>query len=126
MNIKKIILIILIVVIIIIAGIAIFNSGYESTQDSDKIQVLTSNFASYDFLRAIIGDNENVELTFLLGAGKDTHSYDPTPQDFMKMQNADLFVYIGGETENWSERILNSLDNKDRKNNLYSRLCRNY
>lgn len=115
MNLKKMILIIIVIVIMIIGGYFIFNTGNTKTKNSNKIQVVSSNFASYDFLRAIIGDNDNIELTFLLGAGKDTHSYDPTAQDLITIQNADLFVYVGGETENWSERVLSSLDNKNGK-----------
>ena len=115
LNFKKAFLTILLIIIVIISGIILFNSGYTKTQNSSKVQVVASNFASYDFLRAIIGDNENIQLTFLLGAGKDTHSYDPTAQDLITIQNADLFVYIGGETENWSERVLGSLDDKNGK-----------
>ena len=84
---KKIILIIVLIVILLLAGITIFKGGDKKNQDSDKIQVVVSNFASYDFVRAIIGENNNVELTFLLGPGKDTHSYEPTAQDLIKLQN---------------------------------------
>ena len=115
MNLKKAILIILATTIIVIAGRVLFNGGYGAKENSDKIQVVASNFASYDFLRAIIGNNENVELTFLLGPGKDAHSYDPTAQDLITIQKADLFVYVGGEMEKWSEKVLDSLDNADSK-----------
>ena len=73
-------------------------------------KVVASNFASYDFLRAIIGNNKDVELTFLIGPGKDAHSYDPTAQDLIKIQDSDLFVYVGGEMEKWSDKVLDSLD----------------
>ena len=109
MNLKKIILIIVLILILAIAGFALLRSGNKEEQNDNKIQVVASNFASYDFLRAIIGDNEKVELTFLLGAGKDTHSYDPTASDLIKIQNADLFVYIGGEMEKWADKLLDSL-----------------
>lgn len=115
MNLKKIILIIIVILILIVAGTAIFKSGDDKKQDNEKIQVVASNFASYDFLRAIIGDNDNVELTFLLGAGKDTHSYDPTAQDLIKIQNSDLFVYVGGEMEKWSTKVIASLDDENMK-----------
>ena len=115
MNFKKIILIIVLVAILLVGGIAIFKGGDKKNQDSDKIQVVVSNFASYDFVRAIIGDSDNVELTFLLGAGKDTHSYEPTAQDLIKLQNADLFVYIGGEAEKWADKVLNSLELENAK-----------
>ena len=115
MNLKKIILIILAIIIVIGLGFAIFKSGENRKKDTNKIQVVVSNFASYDFLRAIIGDNNNVELTFLLGPGKDSHSYEPTAQDLVAIQNADLFVYVGGEMEQWADKVLESLDNKNIK-----------
>ena len=115
MNLKKIILIIILLAILVVGGIAIFKGGKKDEQNDDKIQIVASNFASYDFLRAIIGDNDNVELTFLLGAGKDTHSYEPTAQDLIKLQNADLFVYIGGEAEAWSDKIIETLELQNTK-----------
>lgn len=115
MNYKKIILALIAILIVLGAGFAIFKSGKSKKRDTDKIQVVVSNFASYDFLRAIIGNNENVELTFLLGPGKDAHSYEPTSQDLVKIQNADLFVYVGGEMEQWADKVLDSLDTKNTK-----------
>lgn len=115
MNFKKVILIIVAVLIVVIGGIAIFQGGNSKKQSNGKIQVVASNFASYDFLRAIIGDNKNIDLKFLLGPGKDAHSYDPTAQDLITIQNADLFVYVGGEMEKWSDKVLESLEKTDMK-----------
>ena len=115
MNIKKLILILFLVLIIIVFGVVIFKRGNNIEKSDEKIQVVASNFASYDFLRAIIGDNENVNLTFLLGAGKDTHSYDPTAHDLITIQNADLFVYVGGEMEKWIDKVLNTLEAENTK-----------
>ena len=108
MKIKKIILIIVAVLMVSAIGVIMFKTA--ENKNNDKIKVVTSNFASYDFLRAIIGNNENVELTFLLGPGKDSHSYDPTAGDLIKIQNADLFVYVGGKMEKWSDKVMSSLD----------------
>ena len=115
MKLKKIILIILAVLIVACVGFAIIKSGDNKNKDNNKLQVVASNFASYDFLRAIIGENENVELTFLIGPGKDAHSYDPTAGDLITIQNADLFVYVGGEMEKWSDKVLNSLETNNTK-----------
>ena len=115
MKFKKVFLILLVVTIIIVAGVFLFNGKHEEKENQTKVKVVSSNFASYDFLRAIIGDNEDVELTFLLGAGKDTHSYDPTAQDLITIQEADLFVYVGGEIEKWADKVLDSIDDTDTK-----------
>lgn len=115
MNLKKAILVILLVVIILTICVAAFKTGSGNTNNSDKKQVVVSNFASYDFLRAIIGDSNDIELKYLLGPGRDAHSYDPTAQDLITIQSSDLFVYVGGEMEKWADKVLGSLDNKDMK-----------
>lgn len=119
MKLKKVILVIILIAIIlvgIIAGVVLGKKNKTSNNNNtEKIKVTASNFASYDFLRAIIGDNDNIELTFLLGPGKDAHSYDPTAQDLITIQNSDLFIYIGGEMEKWADRVLPTLDTSSTK-----------
>lgn len=118
MKSKKIIWIILVIMIFVgvIIGLSVSSKSKNNTvSDREKIKVTASNFASYDFLRAIIGNNEDINLTFLLGPGRDSHSYDPTAQDLITIQNSDLFVYVGGEMESWSDKVLDSLDNTNMK-----------
>ena len=115
MKIKKIVLIIVLILIIFGIVFLISKTSNSNKKDSEKIQIVSSNFASYDFLRAIIGDNKNINLTFLLGPGKEEHSYDPTAGDLIKIQNADLFVYIGGESEKWADKVLETLENSNTK-----------
>lgn len=116
MKIKKVLLSILAILIIVGICAAIVIGGNKRTDSNKaKYKVVASNFANYDFLRAIIGDNKDVELTFLLGPGKDAHSYDPTAGDLIKIQEADLFVYVGGEMEKWSDKVLDSYDTNGKK-----------
>ena len=119
MKLKKVILVIILIAIIlvgIIAGVVLGKKNKTSNNNNtEKIKVTASNFASYDFLRAIIGDDDNIELKFLLGPGKDAHSYDPTAQDLITIQNSDLFIYIGGEMEKWADRVLPTLDTGNTK-----------
>ena len=115
MKIKKIFLTIIAIVIVIVIGLAMYKGGNKGKENDEKIHVIASNFASYDFLRAIIGEKSNIELTFLIGPGKDAHSYDPTAKDLINIQNADLFVYVGGEMEKWADKVLDSIDTKETK-----------
>lgn len=110
MKAKKIIFTLLAITIILGTLILLFKGENKKIISNNKIQIVSSNFASYDFLRAIIGDNNNIELELLLGPGKDAHSYEPTAQDLIKIQNSTLFVYIGGESEKWAEKVLESLN----------------
>jgi zinc transport system substrate-binding protein len=73
-----------------------------------KINVVATIFPPYDFVREIAGDR--ITLSMLLPPGAESHSFEPTPQDIIKVQNCDLFIYVGGESDAWVERILESMD----------------
>lgn len=79
----------------------------ENTPDS-QIRVVSTIFPGYDFTRAVAGDS--VEVTMLLPPGSESHSFEPTPQDILKIQNCDVFLYVGGESDTWVDGILDSMD----------------
>ena len=112
---KKIGLIILLVAIISASIILIAFNIDTNKDDENKIKVVVSNFASYDFVKAIIKDTDSINLKFLLSPGEDSHSYDPTPQDMILMQNSDMFVYIGGELETWADKIVETFEDENQK-----------
>ena len=69
-----------------------------------KLRVVTSIFPPYDFARAVSGGIADV--TMLLPPGAESHSYDPSPADMEKIETADVFFYIGGESDEWAKRVL--------------------
>lgn len=111
MKIKKILYIVIEIIIILSFIFVIVNGKSQKQQDTDKIKIVTSNFASYDFLRAIIGETRNIELTFLVGPGIDAHAFDPTAKDLITIQDSDVFVYVGGEMEKWANKVIDSMKN---------------
>ena len=68
-------------------------------------------FPVYDWVREVAGDD--VDLTLLLDNGVDLHSYQPTAQDIMKVATCDMFVYVGGESDDWVEDALSEAVNPD-------------
>ena len=78
----------------------------QSQPEDDRLQVVCSLFPYYDFVR-VIGD-EYVNPLLLVPAGRETHSFEPTPLDVITVSKADVFVYNGGESEYWVEEILGS------------------
>lgn len=76
--------------------------------EDDKLRIVTTIFPPYDFARAIGSDH--VELTMLLSPGAESHSFEPSPRDIITIQNADIFLYAGGEGDAWVDRILESMD----------------
>ncbi len=89
----------------------------ESTEveaEGDKISIVTTIFPEYDWVREILGDQaDNAELTMLLDNGVDLHSYSPTAEDIMNIANCDLFVYVGGESDEWVADALKEKVNDD-------------
>ena len=82
----------------------------------EKLSVVTTIFPIYDWVREVLGENAaNVELTMLLDSGVDLHSYQPTARDIMKVATCDVFIYVGGESDEWVEDALKEAVNPDMK-----------
>ncbi len=79
-----------------------------SKENSEKIKVVCTNFPEYDFVRQIAGDT--VDTTLLLKPGAECHSYEPSPQDIIKIQNSNLFIYVGGDSDEWVSNVLSTMD----------------
>lgn len=89
------------------------NTAAKNADSSGKISIVTTIFPVFDFARAIAGDQ--AELTMLVKPAAEVHSYDPSPADIIKIQDADVFIYIGGENDAWVSTILESIDISDKK-----------
>ena len=76
-----------------------------------RLSVVCTDFPCYDFARQAAGDRADV--TMLLKPGVEAHSYEPTPADIISIGEADLFVYIGGESDAWADSILAGFDGEN-------------
>ncbi|MCQ2595777.1 MAG: metal ABC transporter substrate-binding protein [Treponemataceae bacterium] len=83
-------------------------SKQANQQKAHKYSIVATNFVCYDFARAALGDslNKTVSLKLLIKPGTEVHSFDPTPADIIAIGSADLFIYIGGESDEWVESVL--------------------
>lgn len=85
------------------------SSGSESS-----VNIVTTIFPQYDWVREIVRDSpRNIETTLLLRDGVDLHSYQPTAEDIMKIATSDIFIYVGGESDSWVEDALTEAANKE-------------
>lgn len=78
-----------------------------ASSGDDKLVIVTTLFPQYDFARQIAGDL--AEVILILPPGVESHSYEPTPQDIVTIQEADLFVYTGDMMEPWAKKVLSSI-----------------
>ena len=81
-----------------------------------KTKIVTTIFPEYDWVKEILGNNiKDAELTLLIGNGVDLHSYQPSIQDVAKISTADVFIYVGGESDGWVADALKNAKNKNMK-----------
>lgn len=76
--------------------------------EDGRLQIVAAVFPAYDFARAAAGAHGDV--TLLLPPGAESHSYEPTPADILRVRNCDLFIYLGGESDAWVDTILSAIE----------------
>jgi len=91
-----------------LAGCAPQTATETVAPDGDRLSVVATIFPLYDFARAVSGGLADV--TMLLSPGAEVHSFDPTAQDILKIQNCDVFIYVGGRNDAWVDTVLASVD----------------
>ena len=79
-----------------------------------KLKVVTTIFPIYDFTKNIIGDND-IDLQMIVKPGTEIHSFNATPSDIIDIQNCDVFIYIGGESEIFADKVINSIYTNNKK-----------
>lgn len=98
--------------LILLSVVSCFSSCVNNVNESqdDKLNVLTTIFPPYDFAKEVGGDL--IEVNMLMAPETDSHSYSgDNPSDILKISNCDLFIYIGGESEEvWVEKVLGAIE----------------
>ena len=84
------------------------------TGSKKNLQIVTTIFPEYDWVMNVLGSNPaNAEVTMLLDNGTDLHSFQPAASDILKISSCDMFIYVGGESDEWVEDALKEAVNKD-------------
>ncbi len=98
------------ILLVIIAASLLSSCKFPGIKDGDKLSIVTTNFPPYDFAKNIAKDKADVSM--LLSPGKESHTYDPSPADILKIQNCDIFICTGGESDEWVDTILEAAGGK--------------
>jgi zinc transport system substrate-binding protein len=89
-------------------------SGCSGSNENKKLSVVTTIFPEYDWVMQILGnDSENINVSLLLDNGVDLHSFQPSADDIIKISSADLFIYVGGTSDDWIQDALKEAKNKN-------------
>ncbi len=98
--------------IIMLSVLLIFSSckKNEEIEDDGRLKITALNFPSFDAARAIVG--EDADLSMLMPSGSEVHTFEPTAEDVIRIIDSDIFIYTGGESDEWINGILSSLTEK--------------
>ena len=92
------------IIVCLLIALLLWPINIEHTKPK-HIKIVTTIFPAYDFARTISA-NTDVSLKLLIKPGVDLHNYEPTPQDIINIKESDIFIYNGGESEKWVEKII--------------------
>ncbi|MGP1570228.1 MAG: metal ABC transporter substrate-binding protein [Eubacteriales bacterium] len=87
----------------------------ETPKDNGKFKIVCTTFPSYDWISQLTKDIDGIELSLLQDDGVDLHSYQPTADDMIRIKESNLFVYVGGESDDWVEDAIDDIDRNDFK-----------
>ncbi len=85
-------------------------TGCNKNKTQAKLTIISTSFPGYDFARAITKNSKDVEVKMLLKPGAEMHDFEPTPQDIKNIKNSDIFIYVGGDSDEWIEDVLDDID----------------
>ncbi|MDD2271650.1 MAG: zinc ABC transporter substrate-binding protein [Desulfuromonadaceae bacterium] len=102
-----------VILVFILAGASLFSAGCKQQAEVAPVaglQVVTTLFPLYDFARTIGGDK--AQVTMLLPPGVEPHSFEPRPEDMIRISRAGLFIYTSKYMEPWAEKIVSGIDSR--------------
>ena len=86
----------------------------DTADDDSKLNIVCTIFPQYDLARSISGNVEGINIKMLLGAGQESHDYDPSSKDIAAVHDCDIFIYVGGESDSWVRDMLESVDTENK------------
>lgn len=91
-------------ILILLIPPLLFSCTKEAEISDDRLKVTALNFPCYDAARAVLA--ESADLVMLTPPGSDVHSWEPSPEDVIRILSSDIFIYTGGENDSWVEGLL--------------------
>lgn len=86
-------------------------------ENKKKTSIVVTTVPLYDWAKSIVGSASNdVDITVLQDSGVDLHDYQPTAKDIIIIGKADIFIFVGGQSDNWVPNVLSQVKNTNRKN----------
>ncbi len=116
---KRVLIIALLIISIVFVGACgkkVATENASASNDSKKIKIVTTIYPEYDWVSNIIkGKEEKFDLSILMTSGVDLHNFQPSAKDILDIGTADLFIYVGGESDKWADGAIRQAANKNLK-----------
>lgn len=89
------------------------SSDVKQSKEENKtgIDVVTTFYPMYEFIKKVVGDEGNVSL--MITSGVEPHDYEPTAKDIAKLHDADVFVYNNENMETWVPSVLKEVKKQE-------------
>lgn len=106
---------ILTAVCLVVFGFTACSTGNsaDNSNNSERLSVIATIFPAYDWVKQITAGSDNIDLTLLFDNSADLHNYQPTADDIVKITSCDMFIYVGGESDEWVEDALKQSNNEN-------------
>ncbi len=90
--------------------------GCGAKAEKPRVKIVATTFPIYDWTLEVLGERlAETDLVLLQQSGVDLHSYSPSAADLRQVATCDLFVFVGGESDEWTERALAQKGNPRRR-----------
>ncbi len=90
------------------------NDAKDKEKESASYSIVCTTYPQYDWVCNILGDlKDKFKISYLMDNGVDLHSYQASAEDMATIGAADLFIYVGGESDGWVDDALKNATNKD-------------
>ncbi|WP_226038221.1 metal ABC transporter solute-binding protein, Zn/Mn family [Aquibacillus saliphilus] len=108
---KKLLVLSFILLILMLIGCSSESAQSDTKADDDVLKIYTTLYPIEDFVNKIGGSH--VEVTSILPAGGDPHTYEPTSKTLVEIASADLFLYNGAGLEAYADKIIGAIADED-------------
>lgn len=98
---------------IILLFLIFFLSACQNTSSNNKLDVYVSVYPVYDLVQKI--GQDKINLVQVMPNQVDAHHWQPSTQDIINLEKADLFIYHGAGFEHWIDTVLDSINNENLK-----------
>lgn len=98
-------------------------SASQSSEEDDRLHIVCTTFPLYDWTRQVLaGQEEWAEISLLMDGGTDIHNYQPTAEDILMISEADIVIYVGGESDRWMKDVIAAVPEEKREGQQYLNL----